>query len=98
MTNEQPPATPSEVIRALAVEPPSAIVSEEWMAKTFNRHKVSIKRAVDRGELPPPVRMFGKPVWLVGEIIHHMEGRLARERDEQKRLQRVVSISERGRR
>lgn len=37
---------------------------------------MTVKRAVKRGELPPPVRVMGKPTWTVGLIRTHMEKRL----------------------
>ena len=33
------------------------------MAAIFGKHRVSIKRAVERDELPQPVRLMGQPVW-----------------------------------
>ena len=47
------------IIATLAALHPSAIVTEEGIAHLFSRHVVSVKRAVDRGELPPPCQLFG---------------------------------------
>ncbi len=46
------------------------------MAHLFNRHVVSVKRAIQRGELPPPCKLFGANVWTVGVIVKHIESRL----------------------
>jgi hypothetical protein len=64
------------VIAALAALHPSAIVTEEGIAHLFNRHVVSVKRAVERGELPPPCTLFGSRVWVVDVILTHIRKRL----------------------
>ena len=64
------------VIAALGELPPGAILYEKGLAELFSRHPTSIKRAVQRGELPPPVRMFGANAWTAGALIQHIEKRL----------------------
>jgi hypothetical protein len=64
------------IIRELGELPPGAIITEEGLAKIFGRHQVSIKRAVQRGELPPSVRLFGVQVWTVAAIQQHLKNRL----------------------
>jgi len=73
------------IIRELGELPSGAIVEEEALARMFGRHVVSVKRAVERGELPPPVRMFGKPCWTVRAILAHVEARLETARREAKK-------------
>lgn len=34
----------------------------------------TIERTVDRGELPPPIKLFGNHVWLAGTLLNHLEG------------------------
>ena len=41
------------IVKDLGSLPPGSIVPEEALARMFGRHPVSIKRAVERGELPP---------------------------------------------
>ena len=53
-----------------------ALINEKGLAVLFNCHPLSIRRAVNRGELPVPIRMLGKRTWTVGAIIRHVEGRL----------------------
>ena len=65
------------IIREIGDLPPGALVSEECLARIFGRHPISIKRAVERGELPPPTRLFGNSVWTAKAILCHIEGRLA---------------------
>lgn len=52
------------------------VISEGNLADMLGKHRVSIKRAVKRGELPPPTRLMGKPVWTVSAIRKHLNGRL----------------------
>ena len=64
------------VIAELGELKPGAIISEEGMAGLFHRHVVSVKRAVQRGELPPPCRLFGVNVWTAGALVRFIESRL----------------------
>ena len=45
----------------------------------------SVKRAVQRGELPPPCRLFGGNAWTAGAIVQHIEKRLDQAAQEAKR-------------
>ena len=58
---------------------------EQGLGALFGRHESSVKRAVERGELPPPVRLFGQNAWTAGVLVRHLESRLeqaAREADQ----------------
>lgn len=59
----------SGIIRELGELKPGSIVTEQGIARLFHRQVVSVKRAVQRGELPPPCRLFGINVWTVGELV-----------------------------
>ena len=67
------------VVDALGKLPAGAIITEAGLAGIFNRCTASVKAAVERGELPRPVRTFGKNTWTAGSIIRHLEGRLEAE-------------------
>src|SRR5262245_19259946 len=64
------------IIAVLGELKPGTVITEEGMAHLFHRHVVSVKRAVQRGELPPPCRLFGAQVWTAGILIRHIERRL----------------------
>jgi predicted DNA-binding transcriptional regulator AlpA len=51
-------------------------LDERALAAMFNRCLTTIKRAVARGELPRPVRLLGRPVWLAGAVLEHLAKRL----------------------
>lgn len=55
---------------------PGAIIFEDGLARLIGKHPISVKRAVARGELPPPARFMGKPCWTAGAIIRHLEAKL----------------------
>ena len=65
-----------EIVSELGELGDGAIISESALAKLLNRHPVSIKRAVLRGELPHPIRLLGQSVWTIGSIVKYLEKRL----------------------
>lgn len=84
----------SGVVEALAELPSGAIVDEKALAEMFGHHPATVKRAVQRGELPEPVRMFGKPCWTAGAILTHIESRLtAAGQEAQKETERIARLS-----
>lgn len=57
--------------------PSGALITEDGLANLLGRAcRETIKRAVERGELPHPVRLLGKNTWTAGSIIRHIENRL----------------------
>jgi len=71
----------------LGALPQGALITERGLAGLLGRAAKSIRRAVRRGELPPPVRILGELRWTVGAILRHVENRLenaAREAEREK--------------
>lgn len=82
------------IVAELGELKPGAIITEEGVAYLFGRHVASVKRAVQRGELPPPCRLFGGNAWTAGALIRHIEDRLDEAAKEADRLsQRVADLS-----
>jgi hypothetical protein len=79
------------IIKELGDLAPDTVISEDAMARIFSRHKVSVKRAVERGELPPSIRLFGEPVWTVRALREHLSNRLEAAKKEAEKLQRRIS-------
>ena len=72
---------------------PNTIIPEKALAEIFKCHPVTIKRAVSRGELPPPIRMFGKPCWTAKSLIEHVESRLeAAKREAEEEAARIARL------
>jgi len=78
------------VVKELGQLGSGAVISEAGLAQMFNRHPSAIKRAVSRGELPPTVRLMGKPVWLAETIIDHLRKRLEAAVEEAEQLAKKV--------
>ena len=66
----------SEFCANLAKLPADTMLPEEALMKMLNKSRKSIRRSVDRGELPAPVRVMGKRVWTVSSIVQHIQNRL----------------------
>ena len=79
------------IIKELGELPTGAVISEQGLAQIFDRHKVSVKRAVERGELPPSIRLFGEPVWTTGALLEHLNKRLDDARKEAEQFQRKIN-------
>lgn len=80
----------SGVVTELGAIPSGSLVTEKGLAEMLGRSQDSIKGAVRRGELPAPVRMFGKPTWTAGAIVQHIERRLEEAaRDAQRTIERI---------
>jgi len=80
----------SGVIAALGELRPRTVITEDGLAQLFDRCATSVKRAVDRGELPPPCRLFGGNVWTVGSVVQHIEARLEEAAHEREQMQRKL--------
>ncbi len=68
-----------------------SIVTERDLAHLLGKHPVSIKRAIHRGELPPPTRLFGESVWTAQAIRDHLAKRLDVARQDAERTARRIS-------
>jgi len=66
--------------------PPATLITEKGLAKLFGKCQASIKGAIDRGELPYPIRIMGKPTWTAGAIIRYIEARIDAESKKISRL------------
>ena len=79
------------IVRQLGELGEGAVVFERGLADLFGRHPVSIKRAVDRGELPVPVRLLGQAAWTVGAILRFLEDRQSNAAKEKERTARKIA-------
>ncbi len=82
------------IISKLGELPSGTIIYEDGLAEIFGRCSTTIKRAVDRGEIPPAIRLFGKAAWLAGNIIDHIRMRLESAAQELERDRKRLSKME----
>lgn len=87
---EEPAENLPGIIALLGELGPGAILTEEGVARLFSRHVASVKRAVTRGELPPPCRLFGGNAWTARVLVQHIERRLEEAAKEAKRMARKL--------
>jgi len=80
------------IVTELAKLGSGAIISEDALASLFSRCSTSVKRAIERGELPPSVRLFGKPCWTVGTLIAHIEMRLENAKMDMENERRRIEV------
>ena len=88
---EAPEGEARGIVKELGELGPGAVITEAALARMLRRHQVTIKRAVQRGELPPAVRLLGGPVWTAGAIVAHLERRLAAAAKEAERDAKRIS-------
>ena len=91
---EEPVPDTSEmpgIIALLGELKPGAILTEAGVARLFSRHVASVKRAVQRGELPPPCRLFGTNAWTAGALVQHIEKRLEDAAQQKVRMARKIA-------
>ncbi len=63
------------LITKLAELPERTVLDEAELADVLGVQKRTVRRMVQRGELPPPVRFGGRSTWQIGGILRHYEAR-----------------------
>lgn len=80
----------SNIISGFCDIRPETLIDKKTVGMKFGRCDASVDRAVNRGELPPPIKVLGKQRWLVGAILEHFRELHAQEKrraeEERKRL------------
>lgn len=62
------------------------VIDEAGLARMFGKCRTSIKRAVARGELPAPVKMFGQCCWTADALAAHIRARMEKAQKDALRL------------
>jgi len=52
-----------------------ALIGKKALADLFHCCEKTIDAGVQRGDLPEPIMLAGKNVWMVGRIVSHLERR-----------------------
>lgn len=61
------------VLTDLAALPEQAMVDEEWLANAFKVSPRTIRRMVQAHQLPPPIRVGNKSLWIVGRVLDFLD-------------------------
>lgn len=73
------------VLDELARLPEKAILNEAALALALHVAPRTLRRMVNRWQLPPPVRLGGRSVWFAGRVLAHIEAAAIRaEKDAEK--------------
>jgi hypothetical protein len=65
------------VIDSLARMPPKTMLDQTAIAKAFDVSPRTIRRMVDRGELPAPKKLGTHRIWMVGRVLDFLDSGLA---------------------
>jgi len=65
-------------VDGLARLPEQALLDQKQLAAALGVTKRTVRRMVVRFELPPPIRLAGRSVWLAGRVLGHIEARAER--------------------
>jgi len=75
MENEQVNET-GFCVDELARLPERALIDEGRLAGALDVNPRTIRRMIDRGELPPPAQLGNRKVWMPGRVLDHIAARL----------------------
>jgi predicted DNA-binding transcriptional regulator AlpA len=75
---ESKSAETTGIILGLAALPEKAILTEAALAKTIGVTQRTIRRMVQRNEIPPPVPFAGQAVWFAGGVLAYIQTRIDR--------------------
>ena len=70
---------------------PEAVIFESGLAAMLGRCPTSLRRAVDRGELPTPGRSFGQYFWTARALAEHFQKRVEQAGKDREALARKVA-------
>ena len=78
------------IISALAEFPKETLLDESAMGHAFNVCARTIRRMVVRYELPPPIPVAGKSMWIAGRVLAWLEANAERaEKDVMRKIERL---------
>ena len=84
----------ARVMTALAKLPDRALLDEAALADALRVSDRTIRRMVDRGELPPGTKLAGRKAWLAGRVLDWIESRAERlEKEAEKSFSKISQIN-----
>ena len=70
------------------------ILDRSGLAKALKVTTRTVSRMVDRFELPPPIRLAGRSVWIVGPLLEHIRAKVtAAAAEARQRADRIRKLS-----
>ena len=81
---------PGVLIDGLAVLPERTILDEARLAGLLAVTRRTVRRMVNRFELPPPTRLAGRSMWLAGRVLSHIEAAAERAERKAERVARKI--------
>jgi len=82
------------LIDQLARLPEKAILDAARLAGILRVTARTVRRMVLRNELPAPIRLAGRSVWLAGRVLAHIEAAVERaERETERQFRRTQQLS-----
>jgi len=66
------------IMTGLATLPPDSMLTEAALAGALGVTSRTIRRMSGRFELPPPVRLAGRAIWIAGRVREHIQARAER--------------------
>lgn len=79
-------APPRWIIEEIGALPPGALVYEPALEKMLGMGMRAIDRAIERGQLPPGVKVGAKRLWTAGSIVKWIDARIERAAKENERV------------
>jgi len=61
------------LIKDLTLLPEKTLVDEKRLAVALKVTPRTVRRMVARFELPPPIRLAGRSVWMAGHVLAHIQ-------------------------
>ena len=81
-------------ITRLAELPERALVDEQFVADVFDVTPRTVRRMVARCEIPPPLSVGSRSMWLAGRILDFLDGRAQQvQRDAEREAERISEYS-----
>lgn len=97
MSDDTPEHPLPRFIHTLAELPRNGLISTQGLAAMFHRSDEAVRAAVDRGELPRPIKLFGGHYWTVGTVLDFLHERLEEQIKEQRSSRaKIRKLHERG--
>jgi predicted DNA-binding transcriptional regulator AlpA len=82
------------IIDAWALLPGKTLLDESRLAAALQVTSRTARRMVASLELPPPVQLGGRSVWMIGKVLEHIEAALEDAKQEAvKELERIQRLS-----